>query len=309
MSDFDWFDKRLKYITESQIFKRINDGTQYVTTFTIGEWTVIKELFLAYYAPAYITILKKQGKSLNYVDLFAGSGVVNLSGLNINFPGSPLVASSLIKKQFDAYYFADIEKDKIDQLKVFLMGNNYHFYAEDANKVIGNLVKEIGQDDMHSLIFIDPKAMEIRFDSIRALKDVGCDLIVTFSSEEISRALMQWHENPTWNTEALDQFYGDANWKTEIDWSNIEFSSLNSYVKRVFKYADKTKASRLQVEKTIGGHHYYVILISTRGSHQGPSFHKILNDFNNRITSIDGKYVKKFMYLYIVGNGKPIDKW
>lgn len=310
MSDFDWFRKRLSLITESEIFRSINDGSFYEMTFRIGEWTVIKELFLAYYAPQYVKILKDRRSTLNYVDFFSGSGVVGLKGTKVNFPGSPLiVAGPLIKEKFTNYYFVDNDSKKIEQLKRFLSGDNYKFYNSDANEVVNSLAIELGQNDAHSLIFIDPFAMEFKFNSILALKNVDCDLIITFSAEEISRAINQWIQNQDWKTEKLDDFFGDSEWKKDIDKKNVEHSSIEAYLDRILNKAMKRKATAFPIKKTIGGHYYLIVLVSTGGSREGPTFHRIATYFNKRINSIDGEYVRKILDTYVVNKGNPIDQY
>ena len=307
--DFDWFNDRLNLITNSEIFKALNNGSNYVTTFKVGEWTVIKELFLAYYAPKYVSILKSRRTTLNYVDFFSGSGIVKLNEIGLNFPGSPLIVTSLISEHFTNYYFVDIEASKVNQLKVLLKGNNYNFYIGDANDLVSSLVTELRQNNSHSLILVDPYAMEFKFDSILALKDIECDLIITFSAEEISRAIYQWIQNPSWNTDRLDDFFGDSEWRKEINTNDVENSAIDAYFRRILSRAKKAKATIFNIRKTIGGHHYMIALVSTGGSRTGPSFHSIAIYFSSRIESISGDFVKKILDTYVTHRGKPIDAY
>ena len=52
-----------------------------------------------------------------------------------------------------------------------------------------------------------------------------------------------------------------------------------------------------------------IALVSTGGSRQGPSFHKIAIDFSDRIESISGDFVKKIIDTYVTHGGKPIDAY
>ncbi len=308
-NNFEWLLNRLRLITDSEIYKKINDGSSYVTTFTTGEWTIIKELFLAYYAPTYIRILKNRKKVLNYVDLFAGSGVIRLKEVDLNFPGSPLIIKFLIKESFTNYFFVDNDSNKLLQLQELLKDTNQNckFIENDANLAITDLINEIGNNDMHSLVFIDPFAMEINFDTIRALSNVNCDIIITFASEQISRAIHQWLKNPQWNTNKLDIFYGDKDWKGDIDKNNVEVSAIKAYMNRLINVAKKRNPYTFKIEKTLDGHHYYILFVSTGGSNDSKSFLNIVKDFNNRIKNLSGAEIKKVMTYYIKSGGKPLD--
>ncbi|QRF76143.1 hypothetical protein Thermo_01660 [Thermoplasmatales archaeon] len=311
---YDWFRKRLGFLTENDVFKKVNDlGYAPVLTSRPGAWTILKEMLLAYYAPSYLTILRKQSwiKRLVFLDLFSGSGIIGIEGLKRNYLGSPLVITKCIgDKYFDEYHFIESEKAKIDQLeKVFnVVGKpvGTEFHQGDCNKIIPNILRKLSDFGTHSLVFIDPFSMEIDFDTIRLLGQIGCDLIVNVATEEILRPIKQWRANPSWNEPTLDRFFGSSEWKQKL--ANVEKDEdiYNYYADLITNQAYKKKPIGTKIQKTINGHHYFILFTSTGGKWEEPRFFRILKTFNEKINNLSGDEVFTLIQHYIEGSGKSV---
>ena len=297
MDEYEWLKNKIKMITlNNDKYKKINSGNYYKDTFKPGAWTMIKELLLAYYAPQYITILRKQEwiNELCYVDLFAGSGVITLKKLGKNYLGSPLIVKYAIKKNFDKYYFFDNNESNINQLKGLIQAQDSSVFYGDSNIEIDKIRPELSKQGVHSLIFIDPFAMEIKFDTIRKLSNIGCDLIINVATEEIFRAVKQYYSK-NWNTNALDGFFGDDKWKTDLVNISSDTEIYDYYARKIVEEAGKKKPQSTAIYKTLNGHHYYILFTSTWGNGRRPKFFNIIDDFNKHMENLDGDGMMKFI--------------
>jgi three-Cys-motif partner protein len=297
MDEYEWLKRRVKLITtDNPIYKKINSENDYISTFRPGAWTMLKELLLAYYAPQYITILRKRDwiNELCYVDLFAGSGVITLKNLGKNYLGSPLIVKYAIKKNFDKYYFFDNDEGNINQLKDLIQDKDSSFFYGDSNIEIDRILPELSKQGVHSLIFIDPFATEIKFDTIRKLSNIGCDLMINVAAEEVKRAVDQYYSQ-NWNTNALDGFFGGEKWKTDLANIASDKEIYDYYAQKIVEEAGKKRPSSTTIYKTLNGHHYYILFTSTWGNGERPKFFNIIDDFNKHIENIDGNRMMKFI--------------
>ena len=307
--DFTWLSERLNILTENDTFDLINSGDKsLISTFKVGAWTMLKEMALAYYAPNYALILRKQFhiRRLNYLDLFAGSGIVSLDGLSKYYLGSPLVVTKTIRQKLDKYYFFEKDALKTKQLGRLLAGEPCLIKQGDCNDLIDSVLPEINVPGSHSLVFIDPFAMEINFDTIKKFATVGCDLIITVSTQEIFRAIRQWFDNPTWNSNQVDGFFGDQEWRDSLAGIQTDEDIFNYYANRVVKFAFKKKPESTKIEKQLGGQHYFMLFTSTGGRGERPKFFDIIDDFNRRIKNLSGEQITKYLQHYVEGGGTSL---
>ena len=317
MDNFEWLKKRLGYLTDNGVFEIINSlGTDPIPTFRPGAWTIIKEMLLAYYAPNYLRILRNQNwvRRLVYIDMFSGSGVVGIEGLKKYYLGSPLVITNCIGDQkFDDYYFMDSERAKLDQLKGVLSAagkeDHVELYLGDSNSTIGGMVDQLKEFGTHSLIFVDPFATEIRFDTIRMLGSFGCDLIVTVATEEIYRSVRQWVSNPDLNTGALDAFFGSSDWKHKLSSVTSDEEIFDYYSELIMSEAYKKRPVGTKIQKTLDGHHYFVLFTSTWGTGARPPFFNIIDEFSERIKNVSGEQILKYMRHYTEGGGADLSEY
>jgi len=310
--NFDWLKKWIHKITPTDLIEKINDeGSNYVSTFKPGAWTILKEMALAYYADPYLKIMRNQKwvKHVSYIDLFAGSGIIGIEKLKKKYLGSPLIITHVVENKFDTYYFLDKQTNFVNQLKKLINMNNVKFMEGDSNIKIDDIISEISGDDHHSLIFIDPFSTEIKFETIRKLGNVKCDLIITLATEEIFRAIMQWRSNKYIKTDALNDFFGDDRWKKDLVDINSAQEIFDYYSKKIVNEAYKKPPVSTKIEKTIDGHYYFMLFTSTGGKSSRPDFFDVIDDFNKRIFSFSGEEIYKYFIHYVEGSGKSVDDW
>ena len=317
MDDFDWLKRRLGYLTDNDAFKVINSlDHDPIPTFRPGAWTMLKEMLLAYYAPNYLRILRNQDwvNRLIYIDMFSGSGIIGIEGLKKYYLGSPLIITHCIGDQkFDGYYFMDNEKAKLDQLGIVLNATRKEDHTDlrlgDCNATIGGIINELGEYGTHSLIFIDPFATEIKFDTIRTLGSIGCDLVVTVATEEIYRSVKQWANNPSWNTDALDAFFGNSGWKNKLNDVKSDEEIFDYYSELIMSEAYKKRPIGTRIQKTLDGRHYFILFTSTWGTGDRPPFFKIIDEFSERIQRVSGDQILNYMRHYTEGGGTAISEY
>ncbi len=310
MDENKWLNKWIKPITlDNNIYNKINSGNYYIETFTTGAWTVIKELLLAYYGPSYLMIMRKQKwiKKLCYVDLFAGSGIIKLTGLKNYYLGSPLIVKYAIDGNFDNYYFFEQKNTNVNQLKTLVQDDHSSVYQGDSNVEIGNIISALSKTGVHSLIFIDPYAMEVKFDTIRKLSDISCDIIINVAVEEIKRAIMQFRALHN-NTTALDTFFGDEKWKNELPENPDDEKIFDYYSNKIVEEARKKTPIKTAVYKTLDGHHYYLLFTATAGHGTQPKFFNIVKSFNEATQNLDGNKIMNFI-KHNIEHDDSIDKF
>lgn len=308
--DFTWLSERIDILTKNKTFNQINSGNvSYIPTFRTGAWTIMKEMILPYYSPKYIQIMRNQPhiSQLNYLDLFSGSGVIEIEGLKRYYLGSPLIVTKTITEKFDKYYFFEKDSAKTSQLNKLLDGEeNVIIKTGDCNELVDSVLKQISGIGSHSLIFIDPFAMEIDFKTIRKFAGIGCDFVITVSTEEIFRAVRQWFANPDNNSTKTDSFFGGEEWKIELKDIKNDEEIFDYYSQKIVQYAFKKTPRSTKVKKTVGGRHYFILFTSTGGKGEKPEFFKIIDTFNSRIERLNGDEISRYLEHYVEGGGTSL---
>ena len=164
-----------------------------------GDWTEQKIHILEEYAKAFLKVFKdKPWAKLLYFDGFAGSGdIKSRSGEKIE--GAALRILSLDKpRSFDLYYFVELNEDYKSALNSRIKEKypskiNYHVVAEDCNQKLKDMVTKFLDTDKGKnfkvLAFIDPKGMQLNWESIEILKDQSIDLWILSPTGGANRLL------------------------------------------------------------------------------------------------------------------------
>lgn len=149
-----------------------------------GNWTIEKMNIVTKYAKAYLEIMKMQtwAKTI-YFDGFAGSGYIENDSLsNEDALGTALRILEIQKpKGFDMYYFVELDEKNKNSLQNTVQekffGLNAHVVKDDCNNKLKALANFLKKNKNHTaLVFIDPYGMSVKWESIRALKDLRIDL-------------------------------------------------------------------------------------------------------------------------------------
>ena len=203
-------------------FVEEDDG---LPTFKCGNWTIDKLRFLCTYLTITTTAMKDNQyfSSINYIDLFCGSGVCKIMTDNFmtkRYPGSALIAAGC-PKPFDNIYLVDEDNDNINALNSRLnrldYKNNVKTYTTDANKIVKELCRDIPESSL-SVAFIDPFNLGFNFNSLGQLTlNKKIDLIILFAdSMDIQRNVDQYYYNN--QNSKLDLMLGsESGWRVKWD--------------------------------------------------------------------------------------------
>lgn len=149
-----------------------------------GDWTSQKIDIITSYAKAYLTVMKDRPYfKLTYFDGFAGSGEITAESKK-NIEGAALRVLSIEEpRTFDLYYFVELDKRFANKLKTVIRekfpSKKTVIVADDCNVKLAALTEYLKKPENKNskvLAFIDPKGMQVKWQSIKQLKDMGVDL-------------------------------------------------------------------------------------------------------------------------------------
>ncbi len=185
-----------------------------------GNWTKMKIEILVEYASAYLMIMNKYPFwKLLYFDGFAGSGLIikeNEVDYEITIGAARRIVELNTPRPFDYYYFVEKSKAKADDLskatKLEFPDKNIVIKVEDCNVKLKDLAKYLRTDagkKTKVLAYIDPYGMQLEWNSIKDLAEVGIDIwILSPTGMGVNRLLKTNGEiNESW-LERLKIFLG-----------------------------------------------------------------------------------------------------
>jgi len=175
-----------------------------------GFWTERKIDIFIKYLKAYLQIMNKTKFNLVYFDGFAGSGYIERKGKPL-IEGVALKVLSLTEpKEFDIYYLVELDKGKSKILKDLLnkkfpeKESKTFVIPVDCNAKLVDLSNFLKRNKYYrAIVFIDPKGMQLKWESIKVFKDLGVDLwillpigigvnrLLSIDGSKISNSLMQ----------------------------------------------------------------------------------------------------------------------
>ncbi|MDE0406401.1 MAG: three-Cys-motif partner protein TcmP [Alphaproteobacteria bacterium] len=188
-----------------------------------GPWTEEKLGILERYLDFYTTALKKQAFKLLYIDAFAGSGEIQITGEDAeeaqNFIiGSTHRAINITDKPFGKLIF--VEKNKERYMELLSVRNEFpnrdiEVENADANSFLRDFTLDWKQ--WRGVLFLDPFATEISWSTIKKIADFNAlDMWILFPTQAISRILPREQRpediEPRW-MDRLDRIYGNDSWK------------------------------------------------------------------------------------------------
>ena len=287
-----------------------------------GNWTEKKLDAFIKYVKAYLAIMNKCKKDYKweiiYFDGFAGSGEGNKKDSNeINnnnsifellyddnncdeevYQGSAERILAMGESGFDYIYFIEKDNSSIEKLKAKLEPyniENVQFRQGDANEQIKNLAKaHIRNSKYASLVFLDPFGMEIKWESIEALKGARSDVWILVPTGVIINRLLD-KRGELKSIKKLESFFG----LSEEEIKNYFYQTLQ---KRTL-FGDEIvqekipnaipKIAELYIErlKTIWNHVTEKPLI-LYNSNNVPIFHFVFASNNKNATKIASQIIK-----------------
>ncbi len=232
---------RLGELVTAREDTRYNPQVDSEDGFTYNKWTLLKLMFLQLYTPLYTKILKHRYAEINYIDLFAGSGVNRFEDTDIILAGSPIIALSFAAHPFSNAYMVDTSSAKLALLErrvellkelsaqrvhrdyIFsdITGTEIHLFGEDANKAVHRIYDAIEErhDELletrgqgcHNLVFIDPFGFEFQRASLERIlrSQVRSDILILFNS--YGAGLAAYNAIHRTRSRELDKMLGE-NW-------------------------------------------------------------------------------------------------
>lgn len=156
-----------------------------------GSWTEEKLTKVQKYLIAYLTALKKQEFTLNYIDAFAGSGY--RENVNTGKRTDNLILSSELAEQdadeyrkgsvikalelnpgFDQYLFIEKEAKNVSRLKdvrnqYATIKHRIEIVSSDANNYLLTLCQHKNWRINRAVLFLDPYGMQVKWKTIEAI--------------------------------------------------------------------------------------------------------------------------------------------
>ncbi len=149
-----------------------------------GDWTSQKIEIVTSYTQAYLNVMNKQSFKLIYFDGFAGSGSIEKSDSETVIQGAALRVLAIDDpRPFDMYYFVELVKKYAENLKT-LIDEHYpqrkcFVRSEDCNTKLKDLAIYLNKKENEFtkvLAFIDPKGMQVKWQSLTILQGLGIDM-------------------------------------------------------------------------------------------------------------------------------------
>lgn len=184
------------------------------------------------YLEAYVTVMKKQSFTLNYVDGFAGSGASQAIGdeaegdllqeelLDVAsiVEGSPARALK-IEPPFDRYIFVDANPENIrslEELKDAYPSREIFLRDGDANDRLQRFAKFIkDRESERAVVFLDPFGLSVKWETVERLAETEkVDLWYLVPVHGMSR---QIKSDGTFLTSArrIDELWGSDEWRAK----------------------------------------------------------------------------------------------
>lgn len=191
-----------------------------------GEWTLEKLYFLSNYIAQMTQAMVGHPKfsSINYVDLFASSGLCKLKGVaSRRYPGSAILAA-LSEKPFDRLILVENDptllKSLCSRIDVALSEASKTRVIPiqgDSNTKIQNVIDAIPPNSL-TLAFIDPFSLDIDFDTILQMTQRrAVDLLILFADDMDLIRNVEKYYYPNIDSK-LDRFLGTkSNWREKWD--------------------------------------------------------------------------------------------
>ena len=201
-----------------------------------GPWTIEKLNILEKYLGAYTTALKNTTFKLMYIDAFAGTGQISLSGdgddelalLDLDdddlrgfVSGSAERAIKIADKSFDRLIFIEKNGNRcadLDKLRSTHLGRDIKIENSEANEFLSKLHED--WNSWRGVLFLDPFATQVEWATIEKIAGFNAlDTWILFPVSAIARMLPRARKpddiSPEW-ARRLTRIFGD-----ESCWLNL----------------------------------------------------------------------------------------
>lgn len=195
--------------------------------------TVAKLVILEEYLNIYTSIMTSQwGGELWYVDTHAGTGKTLIDNADRLVPGSPIRAIENHEKDFDAFYFYEVDSENFTMLHETLETEfdlnfevreakpddaDFQVAKSESPKVVimqmdsnegASFLAEKSNQNRHWFTFVDPKGLTAKKSTIDTLTNRGnMDILINYQTTGVMRSAAAEHAHA-----AVTRTLGDDDW-------------------------------------------------------------------------------------------------
>lgn len=268
ITGMEWLKRQIEEleVTSSKFKEQIKQITQIDSEVynEFREWTPLKLILLNYALNVCTTIINKTSffKDKYYVDLFAGSGINKIKNKDDFLIGSPFIASLNHSDKYSSMFFC--EKDLLFSKALDLRLNtlkkkNLILTKKEYNSCLDKIIEKISTPNTYSFFFIDPNCMEFKWESMKKVLDTRSDIIFTFMSSEILRAVGLANAG-IGEGGGLTGFFGDESWKTANNVENL----VEIYKKNILKERPNAPIRIIMIKSKQFNFCYYMFFITNK---------------------------------------------
>ncbi len=299
----EWIRDKLKQLLD--IGSKLHDNevkNQY------AEYTALKLISVSYYKEIFLSVVKKNKKAKEYydgavyIDLFAGSGLVELSSNKDIIAGSPLCVLSNNNENFDfAICVEDNEKRKKvleNRLKKIMSPKDFKVIKGDCNKVIDDVILSINERFKNPIVFtfVDPEGMEVKMKTLQRLSDAfpAQDFMINVGSQGVLRVKGKLDKGDMSTEDTWNQFWGEHDAKDLLSEIAQGKKVEKKYQEKLDLMLGKKLGETIPIKGVPGNIEYYILAYSRKTKGEG-GYTKALTALKNRIEKEDKKSVKRML--------------
>jgi three-Cys-motif partner protein len=299
----DWIRKYLTKLIE--FGKSVNDNEE---KNEYAAYTALKLISVTYYVPTFLNVAQHPDRKTEgydgavYVDLFAGSGLVNISDTYDTVAGSPICALSANKNNFS--YALCVEKDK--KKKEALEKRVARIYPEnkftiihgDCNDSIDKVISIVKEhfDNPIMLTFVDPEGMEIKMKTLKKLSDAfpAQDFMINVGSQGVLRVHGKLKKGDYSTERTWNEYWGEE----DIEFLLSEIAERKTveeqYKEKLSETLGKNVGEIIPINDTKNNPEYF-ILGYTRSTKGNSGYARALTDLKRRLEHEDRTSVRRML--------------
>lgn len=234
------------------------------------EWTPLKLILLNYTLDVCSTIINKCPFFENkyYIDLFAGSGINKIKDTEDFLIGSSLIAMLGYSDIYNLMIFCEKDPSFYEALNLrlqILKKGKFEIFKGKYEDNLVNILKQVNSKNTYSFFFIDPYSTEFVWDSMKQILKVRSDILLTFMTSEIYRAV-HLANSGIGVGQSLTKMFGDESWKT----ANSDEDLISIYKNNILKERTNAPIKVIKVKSKQFNFYYHIFFITnkTRGENR-----------------------------------------
>lgn len=188
-------------------------------------WILRKNQIIHQYLQVFSSTMRRKFNYLVYLDLFSGSGLKRIGDSQFTY-GSPILAMD-DSNSFSKHIFCEQSSTNADALRVrvnkYFRHKNVVVFKGNPNTMIDRLEYYIpdstGKHKVSTICLIDPFSMDLEFETVKVLADLGVNFLVVLSLPWTRKEYFKTCVNE--EREVLNSFLG-------IPWSEVGDGNTSS---------------------------------------------------------------------------------